>query len=37
MKTFKRLLVLGVVVGAVAYLVKAAEIEYEDGWELWLD
>lgn len=37
MKTFKRLLVLGVVVGAVAYLVKAAEIEYEDGGKLWLD
>ena len=37
MKTFKKLLVLGAVVGAVAYLVKAAGIEYGDDGELWLD
>ena len=37
MKAFKKLLVLGAVVGAIAYLVKAAEIEYEDGGGLWLD
>lgn len=37
MKTFKKLLVLGAVVGAIAYLVKAAEIKYEDDGELWLD
>ena len=32
MKAFKKLLVLGAVVGVIAYLVK-----YEDGGELWLD
>lgn len=37
MKTFKKLLVLGAVVGVVAYLVKAAEIKYGDDGELWLD
>lgn len=37
MKAFKKLLVLGAVVGVIAYLVKAAEIKYEDGGELWLD
>lgn len=37
MKAFKKLLVLGAVVGAIAYLVKAAEIKYEGGGELWLN
>lgn len=37
MKAFKKLLVLGAVVGVIAYLVKAAEIKYEDGGGLWLD
>ena len=37
MKAFKKLLVVGAVVGVIAYLVKAAEIKYEDGGELWLD